>query len=307
MLCNLETKISSQCRGKADEARLLLRTALLVFVCLLGHCALAAETTSSFRGLQGQSTIGGSVVPVSETELIQAETLFRRMFRGDRSIELKAAWQKLGFKCIDSTVQGKKITIIQELPEKKQGRGFFVFKHIKKGNLLEAPHALADLSTGEMAAELFFKHSFVAGAWSTVHQKKADMVQVYNSYFKAFSKAFSAEYPHAYIIQLHRLSHQKRYSLHGQDVSMILSNGTSFPSESLLSLASCIQKQVADKVLVYPRDMYELGATIKTPPTRIQQDINTHVIQIELSEKVRKQLLKSPVMLTKLGDCLPSS
>lgn len=280
----------------------LILVAVLIMIDV-GPCG--AQTSTQFEQLILQAKRGGEYIAPTSAELIKAEDLFRRLFRGERNDELIKTWGDLGFEWMEIIDNGKQIQVLREKPDQKLGRGFYAFQAMHKGNAIEAPHTFSDLHTGEIAAKLFLYRGFSAGAWSTVHRRQADMAHMSSSYFMAFSRAFILEMPKRYIIQLHGFSQEKRETPVGLKANIVLSNGHSLVSRELDELRACIQQDINENVYIYPREITELGATTNSIGTQLNAIDPGHFIHIELSAFIRTTLLMKPTLLQTFEGCLP--
>jgi hypothetical protein len=204
-------------------------------------------------------------------------------------------------------------TVIQEQASKRRGRGFFALRSIKTEHwLLQAPHADSDLYTGKIACRLFLEAPFKAAQWNTVSRKtevedsdeSADMAHLPDTYWQAFTAAFAETYPNGKIIQLHGYEQKFRKSRAGEASDMILSAGRTDPPQWVKQTAACLKNAFPGRVSLYPMDVKELGGTTNRQGELLQRLGHHGFLHIEMSKKMRQQLLDHSEARNLLIKCL---
>ena len=210
-------------------------------------------------------------------------------------------WQSLS---MQATTQAGFISLY-ELPNAKQGRGFFAFNpHASHHRLLQAPHGDSDLYTGKIASHLFLEGGFKAAQWNTVKRNISDMAHSNDTYWQAMTQAFAEQYPHGQIIQLHGYDQDTRKTNAGENSDMILSAGHGHPPLWLQQTAHCLKAAFSTRVGLYPFDVNELGATTNVQGQLLQQLGHDGFLHIEMSKDMRRELLDHPEARKLLMSCL---
>jgi len=248
-------------------------------------------------------------VQPAAAEVARAQALFLRLMQGERGEVLGKAWSDLGFALVNDTEQG--LTWLQERPEARRGRGFFVFRP-DGADALQMPHAFNDAMTGQIGIALFRRGRFGAAAWNTVprdfvadgRRVDADMAHLDDSYFIAFARAFAQRHPQDHLYQLHGFEQENRLSDAARKAAAILSDGSRTPAAALHRLATCIAAKTGARVLTYPEDVRELGATTNTVAAALRREGFVGFVHIEMSRPLRTDLAHSPAQQRKLLSCL---
>jgi hypothetical protein len=196
--------------------------------------------------------------------------------------------------------------IIKEQNSMRQGRGFFALRQSETNKwLLQAPHADTDLYTGKIASRLFLEGSFKAAQWNTVSRKMlADMAHLPGTYWQAFTEAFAEKYPDGKIIQIHGFDQNTRKTKTGAETDMILSAGHMDPPQWLKQTAACLKSAFPGQVSLYPADVKELGGTTNSQGELLHQLGHKGFLHIEMSQKMRQQLLDHSEVRHLLIQCL---
>lgn len=283
----------------------------LAVVLALAPLTLAAQPTTLenlFRESQGRD-----YQPPSPDELRQAEQLFQRAFAGRIAA---AEWATLGFQVERVSENTQVFTVIREQPDWRRGCGFYVFAAPASPGapILQAPHALSDQHTGAIALHLFAGGQFAAGAWSTAPRRyqddedetvvDADMAHQPNSYFTAFSRAAALAQPASAILQLHGFSADKRKTEAGRVAGVIVSAGQRQPTPAAEQTARCLSEKLAEPVLLYPRDVRELGGLTNQIGRVLRTLGSAGFVHIELAQPVREQLRVDAELRQRFGACL---
>ena len=286
--------------------------------------------TESVKNVLKKARCGGTFKQPEKNELALAKSLFAGMLNGvdlvdsvdavDRGgrtdhrnfLDLKSAWQKLDY---DFKKIQEKQTVFYALSEtdsRKSGRGFFLFP-ARSGRdiLLEIPHSFKDLYTGDIGLKLFLEGQFAAAAWNTVPRYftenkvkiDADMSDLMETWFAAFTKAFASKYPKGHVIQLHGFARGKRKSLSGKVSDMIISTGIHHPPPWLNSMDQCLESKFSAVINTFPLETKELGATQTSIGMVMRNMGHQGFLHIEISKAMRKALRDNAASREKLLGC----
>ena len=244
------------------------------------------------------ASAGKQFVQPSRAEIQRGEALFLRLFKGERSAALNAAWAEAGFDVLSA--DSGQLTLVVEQASQRAGRGFFVLR-AGAPVMLQIPHAFHDELTREIGVSVFKRGRFSAAAWNTVPRQfeqngqviNADMAHLTNTYFIAFSRAFARHYPQGNIVQLHGFDQSKRNSSTAASAAAIISNGSGRASPLLKKIAVDLQQKTKLNILVYPDDVRELGATTNTVAADLRDIGFTQFTHIEMSRGFRERLKRS--------------
>ena len=276
-----------------NQSLLLILTPILMT--LLPSISFAQ---TDFANILKEASVGKQFVQPSHAEIRRGEALFSRLFKGERSIALNAAWAEAGFDVLSA--DSGQLTLVVEQASQRAGRGFFVLR-AGAPVMLQIPHAFYDELTREIGVSVFKRGRFSAAAWNTVPRKfeqngqviNADMAHLTNTYFIAFSRAFARHYPQGNIVQLHGFDQSKRNSSTAASAAAIISNGSGSASPMLKKLAVDLQQKTKLNILVYPDDVRELGATTNTVAAALRDIGFTQFTHIEMSRGFRERLKRS--------------
>ncbi len=256
---------------------------------------------------------GGKYVAPSSAEVREAEALFIRTLQGEQSQDLQNAWQAQGFMLGTLTQNGTTFTVVQEVNEKRTGRGFYLFR--QKGGLpvaLQAPHSYKDLYTRKIARKLMREGNYVAAGWNTVprygrnkYKEFADMAHLDDTIFQAFGRAFAKQYPTGTIAQLHGFAQGYRKTVVGKTADLIFSGTTKRPSQRVLETGDCLKSQLTDFVVrIYPNEIGELGGTTNSNAKDLRARGFNNFFHVEMSKALRARLRKDKQVRGQLSACL---
>ena len=256
-----------------------------------------AEDTRSVKQLYFQSK-GGALREPSSQELATVETLFMQVLTGDRSGALADRWAQLGMRMVRTAEQDRHFTVVMEDENRKYGRGFYLFADKPENSIgLFAPHRFTDELTGSICLAMALENAFRSVAWNTVKRQGGgsspdywDFAKLRNTYLVALTKAFARAFPSGYHVQLHGYETAKRRTAAGDRSDVILSNGSDRPRGEILSLRDCLKENGFGRVLVYPTDVHELGATKNVSGIILREMGNQGFVHIEMNVELRKRL-----------------
>ncbi|HIP38108.1 MAG TPA: hypothetical protein EYG88_01750 [Desulfocapsa sulfexigens] len=267
---------------------------------------------------------GGEYRQLQEEELAAIEVFFGRMLEGERSRELFNTWEKLGFSVRKAQLGGKEVFVLLEKPDKKYGRGFYVFPLRASGStVLMMPHGFYDLHTRLIGQQFFGEGEFLAAAWNTVHRNKYpgqnnktafddnpwmwDMADLPNTCFTALTRAFARVQPKGHLVQLHGFAKAKRKSGTARDSDLILSNGTESPPEGLLAFGDCLKINLPVMVRLYPLETKDLGSTENISARILNALGHDGFVQMEMSLGLRERQRSSVGFRKAVLDCMNST
>lgn len=286
-----------------------MRFIIVLIVLLFAHQVVIA---SEVRNLWHEAQQGGSYVPADVAELEEAESLFLRILQGDDTQALREAWRAIGFDLITVREQGRDFLVLQENAERKEGRGFYLFRlNSNSTSVLQAPHSFKDLRTREITFDLILQSDYAAAAWNTVPRDyiengskiNADMAHLDQTFFISFSVAFARHYVQGNLLQLHGYAQDKRTTRLGKESELILSSGTSTPTSTLLETVACLKQKVSGKTYAYPTEVTELGGTTNTIGKLLRQLRHNGFMHIEISRGIRERLLTESKLQNSFNHC----
>lgn len=261
--------------------------------------------------LFGQSPLleaarGGRATQPMPDELTRSRELFRRTLGTGEPASLTDAWRQLGFD-LDPVDRSRGIWALRELPERREGRGFYLFRIGPAAPLaIQAPHGVEsdDMLTGDIALALFERHDARVGAWSTVPREEIDLAHTAESAFHELTRAFADTFgPRALVVQIHGYRRDRRSSPEGRESAAILSEGTREPGPALARAARCLGGALNEPVGTYPR-VPELGAVTNAQGRELRARGGPRFLHVELSYPLRRRLVEEVDSLDVLGRCL---
>lgn len=232
----------------------------------------------------------------TQKDLETAQQLFYSLFTSSPTEINTTAWDSLGFEVqkIGSFI------LIQEKQTAQTGKGAYAFNTLKASSLvLEAPHRPSDKHTGPIAVQLMEEGLFLAGAWNSVHRKKADLGKEELSYFNAFTAAFGQAFPEGTILQLHGFDEET----HDLDADIILSATVSDPPPLFYIYKKCLQKLPA-VVMSYPESVDVLGGTKNINAKKFREVAKKGLfLHMEMGLPFRERLLNDEALRRNFLGC----
>jgi hypothetical protein len=257
---------------------------------------------------------GGEYSAPSRQDIIKAEELFNRLLNRERPESLQDDWLKLGFILEEVLFKEKRYWALYERPDQKQGRGLFFFSPDSTSNsLLMAPHGQKDVGTGYITFRIFQDNDFAVAAFNTVPRYKDDedgvrleydLGKLPTTYFTALSRAFATTFTEGRVLQLHGFALEKRTSDQGAEAGLILSGGGETVRQDILVLQECLQQLFSEKVLIYPRDVQELGGTTNITGKILRKAGQSGFVHVEINREIRDRLRKNRSLRQPFGSCL---
>jgi hypothetical protein len=259
----------------------------------------ATGTVAGGTGELWRQAQGGAYARPDAGELEVAERLFRRTLAAEPAHALAPDWARLGFDLRAAEVGGRVCQALAERVDERRGRGFYLVCPDTPGAVvLQAPHALSDLGTGEIAMRLADEGTLAAVAWSTVPRGQAaadggegsDLAHQPESYLVAFSRAVAAASSARPVVQLHGFAAARRRSAEGADADLIVSSGSRTPSPRVVRLARCLGPSLGVRARVYPTEVAELGGTTNVVGQALRRLGHGGFVHLELGEALRDRL-----------------
>jgi hypothetical protein len=234
------------------------------------------------------------------SELELSQVLFERTLANPDDPQLPAAWAELGLAL--KTIQGDSgsIWILEEAPNRKEGRGFYAFrKDARSGVLLQMPHSFKDHGTREIGLHLFLEGDIQAAAWNVVPRYynegsirvDADLAKLPETHFIALSLAFVRHRPSGVVIQLHGFDQGKRTGAEGGTADYILSSGRKEPTSALLRWSELLKSSLTGTVRLFPQEVDELGGTTNIVGKSLRKAGFREFVHIEMSEWARSRMM----------------
>ncbi len=247
-----------------------------------------------------------------DRELRQAEELFVRTLKGESAVDLKEGWGKLNFELLEVAEGKEQFILLRERKEYKSGRGFYLLRRGGLPLMLQMPHSFKDEQTRRIGLDMALEGRCMVAAWNTVprwyeengSRVDADLAHMDGTYFTALTRAFLRVSPRGTVAQLHGFEGGKRKSRRGADADVIVSSGTKNATAGVRKAAACLGAKSDAKVLVYPDNVRELGATTNVIGRLMADSGSSRFIHLEMSNEFRSGLRKNASLRASLNRCL---
>jgi len=305
----------------SDGLLLLLLLALPQWVTAATLADMLHEVRSTGVNVARESVEG--ISSSSTEELALAEKLFRRVFTGESSQELRQQWADLGFELTEKRGETGPLLVLRESgadKKKYDGKGFFVFSTDRESvTVLQAPHSFHDAETEIIALELMTKNNFRAAAWNTapaespVHSPLSPDSHTLpaKGYMLAFTRALMAIETDSYVVQLHSFEKNKTYTSNASHADIIISGYGEQPSQTIGWLGRCLKKELDYKVRIFPFEVQEMGAgenisgaNYNAVGELMQAEDNQGFVHFAMSSMFREELRSYPQVQQKMFACL---
>jgi len=240
--------------------------------------------------------------------------LFRQAWsRADAGFDV-LSWQKSGFDAVIETQGSGRILLLTERSDRVEGKGRYLLRvGTHAGVLLEAPHSTDDLFTGDIVQQLFLGHPFAGAGFNSLSRWSVDrdadfgdLARRDDSALIAFGSAFLSEQPGGTVVQIHGFDSEKRGEASFADADIVVSEGTATPSPQTQAHRDCLDRLLPGRVLLYPDDTRELGATLNATG-RIAREAGGRFLHLELSPSLRGRLRGDPALSGRFAACLLES
>lgn len=184
--------------------------------------------------------------------------------------------------------------------------------HYKKtGNncIAYAPHRYFDKHTLKIAKAVFADCQVLLT--NSKHRNSLDQTNAKLDFGKykvssanAFILAYAKTVESFSIYQIHGFAKEKRRTLQGRNADIIVSDGSKTPSKATVKVSECLNNQLSTAVMLYGRDVFELGGT--TNILTSMAPVNSQFFHIELSRQMRERLITNSQLLKQFSQCLIS-
>ncbi len=170
---------------------------------------------------------------------------------------------------------------------------------------LQAPRRMADKHTGTISERLAKINSHVDTLFiNGRHRREVDYSAQASNVLVNLSLHYLQKTPNGIIVQIHGFAAEKRRTLKASSANFILSSGHRNAFKLPARFANCLGDQGFSDVLVYGKDVDELGATKNVVKKGINQQQFHRFLHIEIGLKQRESLLQSATRLKALSHCL---
>ncbi len=293
-----------------------LRNATLLLILAMGVFTPATGLGQGLGRLLEQASVERAYRHISPGEMLQVEYLFLRMFKGERSMQLRQEWQSLGFTMQLVNEYGTEFLVLYESPGMRYGRGFYAFRQsLPQPIALQAPHSFKEYYTRKIVLDMMREANVAAAAWNTVPRWfkqfgatiNADLAHQEYSFYKAFSRAFAIQYANGRILQVHGFAQEKRTTQAGATADMIISSGRQDPGPAVLAAGQCLKQRMPGAVHIYPRDVMELGATTNAIGQALMQLGHLGFVHLEISRGLRERMRNNASLRQSVLQCMATT
>jgi hypothetical protein len=247
-------------------------------------------------------------VAPSPDELRAARTALTRLLRGD-AVENAAAF---GFEVVP--IEGwPDAVLLREAGDRRRGGGAYVVRKASKSKLVvQAPHTFHDEGTLPLACELFQRTGARALFINTVHRYKgapagsdgshpSDVAHSPASLFQAATEGAVEAIPGIHVVQMHGFAERQPAA------RAVFSSGEKRAASPVVArVARALEGAVGPRVLRYPDDTNELGATKNVQGVVVRRAAGVFV-HIEMDDGLRRELLRDASLRVKALDALGAS
>lgn len=280
---------------------------LLVALSVLAAAPASAIDGTALRQEMSRYRDSRGMLQLDDAAFQQARILFRRTLALKElpPPDLEAAWSTLGYRLVRLDGESPRFALLPQ-DRTRAVQGVFLFDPAARNrNVLQVPHPLDDLGTGELALQLFFAGGTHAVMIAAVPRATLDLAREPHSLFTAYA-AELARLPEARLLQLHGFERGKRSSDAGRVADSVVSAGQRRPTAATLALRECLQRQLGGMHRVYGVDIDELGGT-RNPsraPFPSRQTGTAGFVHLELSRELRDRLLSDRSAFERFRQCL---
>lgn len=286
----------------SDSARAWAILVLCV-VCTVARAEDEPELTDPWR-----NALGGEYLGFDDQEVRRAADLFAGLFRSGAAAGAAADWEALDFRLL----KRERWWLLRESAARREGRGFFgVNRDGGCGMLLQAPHGLWDLDTGDIALRLAAQAPPAGFALNTLPRKATDdyasgvdLADRRSSFFQSVTRGFANACPDGVVVQLHGFAQDKRASEAGRQADWIVSGGVEWPTPDAHTLLRCLEGTFDGRAALYPVQVQELGGTTNAQGRLLRELGHDRFVHLEIARGQRRALLAEPKQLEALSRCL---
>jgi hypothetical protein len=200
--------------------------------------------------------------------------------------------------------------LVREAGEKRQGRGAYVIRKGSTSNfVVQAPHTFYDEGTFPIACDLFQRTKARALFINTVHRYKgapetgnkehpADVAHAPITLFQAGTEGLIDAVGKPQVIQVHGFADRKL------GARAVVSVGEKKAGNPLVAkVAKAVEEVTGPRILKYPEDTKELGATTNVQGAIIRRACGKF-LHIEMDDNLRRDLVKDAAFRGKMLDAL---
>ncbi len=250
----------------------------------------------------------GSFVAPGEADMKAARAAVAKLLRGEATGDVAA----FGFEVVPLEGWGDAV-LLREVGGKKRGGGAFV---VRKGSastlVVEAPHTFYDEGTFPLACEMFQRTKARALFINTTHRYKsapqttdgkhpADVAHAPATLFQSATEGAVDAIPKLSVIQLHGFADRK------VGARAVVSTGEKKPGGPIVArVAKAFEAVVGPRILRYPEDTSELGATTNVQGSIVRR-AGGQFLHIEMDDVLRRDLGRDAALRGKAIDTLAAS
>ena len=250
----------------------------------------------------------GAYVAPTEAQRRAAHAAVAKLLRGESVGDVAA----FGFEVVPLEGWGDAM-LLREVADQRRGGGAYV---VRKGGsstlVVQAPHTFFDEGTFPLACELFQRTRARALFINTVHRYKAapqtsdgkhpsDMAHAAASTFQSATEAAVEVVPRVSVVQLHGFADRQ---LGGRAV--VSSGEKRGGSPHVARVARALEEIVGPRILKYPEDTSELGATTNVQGAIVRR-AGGQFLHIEMADGLRRDLLRDAALRAKVLDALAAA
>lgn len=246
-----------------------------------------------------------SFIPPTDADMAKAKAALAKLLKGG---DITADAKEFGFEVVplDSWPDA---VLVRETGDRKRGGGAYVIRKNATSNLIvQAPHTFYDEGTFPLACEFFQRTKARALYINTTHRYKsapeangqhpADVAHSPTTIFQAATEGAIDALGKPSIVQLHGFADRK---LGGRAV---VSTGEKKQGGPYVAkVAGALEAVVGPKVLKYPDDTNELGATTNVQGSIVRR-AGGAFLHIEMADTLRRDLIRDASMRQKALDAL---
>jgi hypothetical protein len=249
----------------------------------------------------------GSYRIPSEAERQLARAAFEALLRG-RSADVGA----FGFETVP-IAEWPGVVLLREQLRDRRGAGAYVVRTGSTSTLVvQAPHTFYDEGTFPLACDMFQRTQARALFINTTHRYKsaaddrngehpADVAHAPDSIFLAMTEGLVTAIPTVDVIQLHGFQNRET------SARAVVSAGERRPGSALVARARTnLEAVVGPRVLAYPEDTNELGATTNVEGMTVRRS-GGRFLHVEMDGELRRALVADISLRARALDALSLS
>jgi hypothetical protein len=244
----------------------------------------------------------------SDADMAKAKAAMTKLLKGG---DIAADAKEFGFEVVPLDTWPDAV-LVRELPSKKRGGGAYVVRKNSTSNLIvQAPHTFYDEGSFPIACDFFQRTKARAFYINTTHRYKsapesggqhpADVAHSPTTLFQAATEGAIDAVPKLSVVQLHGFADRKL------GARAVVSVGEKKPGNPYVAkVASALEAVVGPKILKYPEDTGELGATTNVQGSIVRRS-GGKFLHIEMDDGLRKDLVGDAALRGKALDALANA